>query len=452
MSFVICIDSPAVGDENQKIDHASPACQDKAAITTPPRAETKRIIHQPTKPRLKSSMRKVADTTVDVSKTSKTVVFVGNRPLPRPRDGHAHSQVPRHRKAQSVSISTLLRWSGSVFSRLESAVREGIVQEIRGLRMVAHQRETELHRSDVNPDNLWTQSRAGFISIDEDQRRAAESVGSIIQIVQETLHSHSGFTAQTCGCEDSSRQQQSRNWSPLSNSGTSAPGSSRKRKSDRAQNYSDNEEEHLFRRHRLPQFRCNRCGWEFQGPKELALHQRSTRPCELRAFEEQLEGVSLGQEKLLKSRKKDVTNKPEPEKWNDMYRILFPGDDPLDIPTPYYEYSEANGNRRASQSRDDPSLDNKLDISVYEAYLTSELPPALQRELERDIELQLQISDQSVRDRAVELIRSLQPKLLRAFLTASEAHLPDSEPSPPPIGGDSSPTGSAAGNWTLPPD
>lgn len=92
--------------------------------------------------------------------------------------------------------------------------------------------------------------------------------------------------------------------------------------------------EHLFRVHRLPKFRCNRCAWEFQNSKELASHQRSTRPCELQVFEEQLEGINSEQEAQLKSRKRDSTNKLEEEKWNDTYRILFPADDLSNIPTP----------------------------------------------------------------------------------------------------------------------
>lgn len=92
--------------------------------------------------------------------------------------------------------------------------------------------------------------------------------------------------------------------------------------------------EHLFRVHRLPKFRCNRCAWEFQSSKELASHQRSARPCELQVFEDQMEGINSEQEAQLKSRKKDCTNKPEEEKWTDTYSILFPTDDLSDIPTP----------------------------------------------------------------------------------------------------------------------
>ncbi|KAI1502347.1 hypothetical protein F5X99DRAFT_158860 [Biscogniauxia marginata] len=165
----------------------------------------------------------------------------------------------------------------------------------------------------------------------------------------------------------------------------------------------------------LPRFTCNRCAWEFPNSRELALHQRSTRPCELRQ-PDCLEGISSEQESQLKSRKKEFTSKPEDEKWVDVYCVLFPNDDILDIPTPYYEYSNERNKTPGRRHPQNGPTEDMVDLSAYQAYLEAELPHSLQRELERELEIELDISDDDAKNHAIKLIREFQPKLLRNFL------------------------------------
>ncbi|KAL7629647.1 hypothetical protein AAE478_001169 [Parahypoxylon ruwenzoriense] len=386
------------------------------------------------------------------------------------------SPIQNRKEPLLVSVSSLLRWNESIFSRLELAIlEEGIVDRIQGLQVAGGVENDELVGCGNDSDNLWIQNRVVANSIEEDRRRRARAIEKTLDIIRGVLRSDEGFISHANGHSNSSGQIRAETCSsPLLHPASSGLSSPRKRKSgpgreDSGDEDSESEKNHprrpqkqprhdappsrrfacpyfkrspqkymhqracsgpgwtSVRRVKLPQFRCNRCAWEFQNPRELALHQRSARPCELRLLEAPLEGVSPEQEKQLKSRKKDFTNKPEDSKWTDMYFILFPNDDPSDIPTPYYEYLESNNKLGARKSHPHDSSEGKLDISAYEAYLELELPPALQRELERDVELELRISDHAVKDRAVGLIRSLQPKILKSFLRSQRGPLPSSE-------------------------
>ncbi|XXG94877.1 Putative proteasome subunit alpha type-7 [Hypoxylon texense] len=378
-------------------------------------------------------------------------------------------------------MPSLLRQSQNLFSQLENAImQEDIIQKVHGLQITASE-NVQSDEANTDSDNVWIRCRGNAASTVEEQASRTESIEQLVTIIRNVLQSDASFTAHGDGHGNSSDQPRTGAWSSFaSNPGPSEMTSPRKRKGqplgdDPGDGNSDSEgdyprrpmkalklesplirrrfacpyfkrstirymhqrscagpgwpsvhrlKEHLFRVHRLPKFRCNRCAWEFQNSKELASHQRSTRPCELQVFEDQLEGINSEQEAQLKSRKKDSTNKPEEDKWFDVYRILFPTDDLSNIPTPYYEYPEANNNKGASKDyRGDDDDDGKLDVTAYRSYLASDLPSALQQEVERDVELALHTSNHVVKDRIVKLVRALQPKLLKGFLKAQQSSL-----------------------------
>ncbi|KAI0378012.1 hypothetical protein F5Y04DRAFT_165659 [Hypomontagnella monticulosa] len=385
----------------------------------------------------------------------------------------------RTEKAQDelrlVPISRLYQRSRTLFSLLETAItEENIVDKIQGFQSSPNENVVQPSEVSDDSDNFWIQNRASTTSIEGERRLKGDSMEKLMRTVKEVFHSNGTFTTHGSGNETSTQAGAEISLSSTSNSASSEPGCARKRKSDANRDYpgdedSDSEQnpthrpnkiprqetvrsrrfacpyfkrsphiymcerscagpgwtsvhrvkEHLYRRHRLPPFRCNRCAWEFPNSKELALHQRSTQPCDLQMVEDQLDGVNSEQEAQLKSRKKDSTNKSEEEKWVDMYCIIFPSVDPSDVPSPYYECPEV-----ASKDGND-DVDGKVDIVAYEAYLESELPSTLQQELERDIELELHMSDQTLKERAVGLIRSLQPKLLRDFLGTQQSTVSD---------------------------
>jgi hypothetical protein len=85
--------------------------------------------------------------------------------------------------------------------------------------------------------------------------------------------------------------------------------------------------EHVYRRHKLP-ISCERCCSTFETSAELKEHSKSPTPCNPSDGLE-VEGYDYEQERLLRLRKRGQT---EPEKWTEMYRVLFPSD--LEIPSP----------------------------------------------------------------------------------------------------------------------
>jgi len=90
--------------------------------------------------------------------------------------------------------------------------------------------------------------------------------------------------------------------------------------------------EHLYRSHALPIF-CPRCYEHFKDEAMLHDHQRATNPCARRP-EMTIEGFNKLQEKKLRSRKKSHSALSEEDKWKDMYRVLFPGDNETCMPSP----------------------------------------------------------------------------------------------------------------------
>jgi hypothetical protein len=80
--------------------------------------------------------------------------------------------------------------------------------------------------------------------------------------------------------------------------------------------------EHIYRRHSLPAFQCNRCFEDFPDESPLQDHNRQISQCVARAPEEKPEGISRSQADMLKKRgRKSATG---PERWREIYRIIFP--------------------------------------------------------------------------------------------------------------------------------
>ncbi len=88
--------------------------------------------------------------------------------------------------------------------------------------------------------------------------------------------------------------------------------------------------EHIYRQHALP-ICCPRCGATFARDTELVAHSRAPQACSVRVFQIP-DGFNQEQERLLKRRRKQAGT--EGDKWKEMYRVLFPGDDEEDIPSP----------------------------------------------------------------------------------------------------------------------
>ncbi|WZH39406.1 uncharacterized protein QYS62_000323 [Fusarium acuminatum] len=88
----------------------------------------------------------------------------------------------------------------------------------------------------------------------------------------------------------------------------------------------------------FPKFRCNRCRQDPKSSARLNEHQRADIICQRRSEETEEEGIDEEKEKLLRARKRKngkARQMGEEEKWVEIYKILFPHDDP--VPSPYPE-------------------------------------------------------------------------------------------------------------------
>ncbi|EJT71581.1 hypothetical protein GGTG_10837 [Gaeumannomyces tritici R3-111a-1] len=172
--------------------------------------------------------------------------------------------------------------------------------------------------------------------------------------------------------------------------------------------------EHLYRKHALPRYSCPRCCERFEAEDELSTHARAPEPCGVREPELH-DGFTQAQEKQLRSRKKDraagVEDLTEPQKWRQMYRILFPDVREEEIPSPYYEDNDLN----------------KGELEGFEDYLRRELPPLVRRQLEQEVERELNFVEEGLKRRVINMVQGLQLTLLQSYrkLEESEAAQPE---------------------------
>jgi hypothetical protein len=87
--------------------------------------------------------------------------------------------------------------------------------------------------------------------------------------------------------------------------------------------------EHLYRVHNTP-IECSRCWLNLKTEKDLADHVRKQTPCEVRP--QLVEWIPREKIKVLKDRKKALLGQSERERWEYVYRILFPEEPSLPSP------------------------------------------------------------------------------------------------------------------------
>ncbi|KAH7000635.1 hypothetical protein EDB80DRAFT_114793 [Ilyonectria destructans] len=93
--------------------------------------------------------------------------------------------------------------------------------------------------------------------------------------------------------------------------------------------------EHIYRRHKLP-ISCERCFQAFKKETELTEHRREADPCQVISRPEGLLGIDGAIVSKLKSRK-GARNGTQKEKWEYMYKTIFPDVQDTEIPSPYFD-------------------------------------------------------------------------------------------------------------------
>ncbi|KAK1754421.1 hypothetical protein QBC47DRAFT_218003 [Echria macrotheca] len=178
--------------------------------------------------------------------------------------------------------------------------------------------------------------------------------------------------------------------------------------------------EHVYRRHSLKNA-CNRCFESFDDPKGLKEHQRSKTPCRLRDSAP-THVISDEQEEQLRARAKP--NSSATEKWQDMYRIIFPG---VPVPSPYYDATDEDIIAKAE------SQSSFKDVDEYKAHFKREVLRTVKPVLEAELEKLLQTASAALRQTANTLLRDLHGRIVRTWQFQSEqAAVAAREPTPSP--------------------
>ncbi|CAG8955158.1 hypothetical protein HYFRA_00007174 [Hymenoscyphus fraxineus] len=156
---------------------------------------------------------------------------------------------------------------------------------------------------------------------------------------------------------------------------------------------------HLYRYHRISQ--CPRCKTLHAGPDDLEQHTLAVKSCELN-HEPPAEGITDSIEKKLKSRKKAHRAQSQAERWQELYRILFPGEE---VPSPYYE-----------TTRDDIICSPESEeLASYEEYSRRELPRFFQSALETAIATEAQPIEERLRSQLVGMIQDCQDRVFATY-------------------------------------
>ncbi|PMD41919.1 hypothetical protein L207DRAFT_426360, partial [Hyaloscypha variabilis F] len=149
---------------------------------------------------------------------------------------------------------------------------------------------------------------------------------------------------------------------------------------------------HLYRHHRI--FQCRRCSKLFKDEDALQSHFMAIDPCGLQESVA-AEGITPALEKQLRSRKKTSKAQTEDERWQEIYRILFPMEI---VPSSAFEPVQDE----AIQS---PA---SFELSNYEEYSRHELPRVFRSALETVINNAAQPLEEQVRSQLVSMIQECQ--------------------------------------------
>ncbi|KAI0385586.1 hypothetical protein F5Y04DRAFT_188269 [Hypomontagnella monticulosa] len=98
--------------------------------------------------------------------------------------------------------------------------------------------------------------------------------------------------------------------------------------------------EHLRRTHGRPAHTCRRCLRNCKTAAGLSEHLRATEACVVIPDQHINGKMTAAQQAELQSKRRMSSDATDEDKWNVIFRILFPGVSPASIPSPYFEDDE----------------------------------------------------------------------------------------------------------------
>ncbi|KAK1513539.1 uncharacterized protein CCOS01_14481 [Colletotrichum costaricense] len=133
--------------------------------------------------------------------------------------------------------------------------------------------------------------------------------------------------------------------------------------------------EHLHRTHRQKP-NCPRCRGIFKTELEVIDHLQAQSLCKVVQDEGDVEGFDAAQEKLLRSKKRRKGVDTEEDKWEEIFKILFP--DQKDVPGPFYKMP-VNDQTAVDQAQEKEQDD-------AESIFTKDLPSLVEEEMSLKME------------------------------------------------------------------
>lgn len=147
----------------------------------------------------------------------------------------------------------------------------------------------------------------------------------------------------------------------------------------------------------------------FNNSEEVDEHLKAVKGCDL-SLAEEAEGITAKIEKQLRSRKKTHKDQTEEERWEEMYRLIFPGDL---IPSPYFEPIQEDGD-----------LPQDIELFLYEEYSRRELPRMFRTAIETIVDEETQPLEEHLRGQLTTIIQQCQVRIFSNYLSQKPASTP----------------------------
>ncbi|KAL7621315.1 assembly of actin patch protein [Parahypoxylon ruwenzoriense] len=156
---------------------------------------------------------------------------------------------------------------------------------------------------------------------------------------------------------------------------------------------------------------------ENQQPKRIKSNLENGGSNAARRTAQPREGINPATERLLRSRK-ELDGRTEEEKWERIYIILFPADNPMDLPSPYYESYIG-----ADVAEGSPSTESTR--RRYDEFFQSEFSQRIYKVLEQKVDEALDSAEKGLGDELKRqlpgICRDIQTELYKEFQASIEA-------------------------------
>lgn len=176
--------------------------------------------------------------------------------------------------------------------------------------------------------------------------------------------------------------------------------------------------EHLERKHLMPTFICHECNEVFTTMPQLAGHFRTLGGCSKRQHSPP-DGIDEAKLKQIKARQNSQMT--ERQKWERMYRILFPDDDRVPSPCMQEHPMLPQQNRvdklidyddeSEAESADAPQVPENMKRAAQ--YFRLQVFPQARRELERVFDLELEGVSEVVKNKAFDIYEQAVYKVMQ---------------------------------------